>query len=107
MWRCHCGETNLNSAHHCRECTGARVTHEDTEREPRPRERRKTVNVGFFGMGMGDDRPTPVVRRPMSEHELDSYYRRSNRQIQIMWFVYALAAAAVVGLFVWQVMRPD
>jgi hypothetical protein len=107
MWRCHCGETNLNKDPRCRECAGPRVTHEDKERDPRPRERRKTVNVGFFGMGLGDDSRTSAAgRRPMSEHELDSYYRRSHRRSQLMWVVYAAAAAAAIGLLIWQVTRP-
>jgi hypothetical protein len=105
MWRCHCGETNLNRDTHCRDCSGARSTHEDRDFEPRPRAREKNVYIGFFGMGMGDERATAPARRVLTERELDSHYRRSHRTHRIQWVLYAVAGLAVLGMLVWQVLR--
>jgi hypothetical protein len=106
MWRCHCGETNPDSRTHCIECEGPRLTHEDRERQPRRRVRQKTVHVGFFGMGMGDDRGREErLRRPMSELELDAYFERSRRGLILQWIAYGVLAVVVVALLFWQVLR--
>ena len=108
MWRCHCGEMNLNTHTHCRECSGPRLTHEEKDHQPRSRERPKTVNVGFFGMGMGDDRGREESqRRIMTEQELDAYYRRSRQKLRLQWFLYAVGAVLALLLLVWQVSGPE
>jgi len=108
MWRCHCGETNLNTDTHCRECSGPRGTHEDPEREPRLRPRKKTVYIGFFGMGMGPEREgSGAPRRPMSDRELDSYYSRSRRSLRLQWIAFGVGVLIVALVLIWQVIRPD
>jgi hypothetical protein len=109
MWRCRCGETNLNSAFHCRECKGSRSTHEDTDHKSRARSRPKTVSFSLFGLGLPDRarEAAPERRRPLSEAELDTYYAGARKQARLMWVVYVLAALAAVGLLVWQIVRGE
>ena len=111
MWRCHCGETNLNSRTRCAACDAARLTHESEAPEAAGRSGRpRTVQFGFFGMGLergrGDDddrgRNPPRI---LSESELGAYYARERRRDILNWIGGGLALLAVLGLLAWQIMR--
>lgn len=107
MWRCHCGEINLNRATHCRDCAGPRRTHEDRDYEPQPRARQKNVYIGFFGMGMGDERGRDAEPRIMTDQELDAHFNRSRITLRVQWLIFAIAAALGAGVLVWQVLRRE
>lgn len=106
MWRCRCGETNIEADARCRSCEGARRLAERKDAEYRPPKRWKAVQVGFFGLGLEDPRGGEGEER-LSDEELEAYYRRAGRQDRMSWLAYALAAAVVIGLVVWQIFRPD
>ena len=110
MWRCHCGETNVNSRSRCQACNAARLTHESAPESPGQVVRPKTVQFQFFGMGDG---PVPGVgstadagRRILTERELASHYAREQRRSILGWLAGGVAAMAVLGLLAWQIFRP-
>lgn len=108
MWRCRCGETNLENDARCRSCEGLRRAAERGEDDYTPPKRWKAVQVGFFGMGMDD--PRGEAEGPdhrLTEAELDAWYRQEARRQRLAWLAYGVAAVVVVGLLVWQVFRPD
>ena len=109
MWRCRCGETNLAGDLRCRACQGLRHAAERAGDEPPPPPKRwKAVQVGFFGLGIEDPRQARTGEdAPLSEEELNAYYRQAERRGRLAWFLYALAALLVLGLFAWQVFRAE
>lgn len=107
MWRCRCGETNLEADGRCRSCEGLRRAAERADMEYRPPKRWKSVQVGFFGMGIEDPRGGGVEEPRLTEAELEAYYRDANRRNRLGWIGYILAALAIIGLFAWQIFRAD
>lgn len=107
MWRCRCGDTNLEKDERCRSCEGPRRAAEQKDAEYRPPKRWKAVQVGFFGLGMDDPRGAEEEGPPLTDAELEAYYRAADRRGRLTWLLYLLAALAIVGLLAWQIFRPD
>ena len=108
MWRCHCGETNLNSRSRCAVCHAARLTHEKEPEPPGRSGRPKTVQFSFFGLGgemEGSEGRGGTPPRILDEQELAAHYARERRRDISMWIAGGIAALAVVGLLAWQIMR--
>ena len=85
MWRCRCGETNLEADGRCRSCEGLRRAAERADMEYRPPKRWKSVQVGFFGMGIEDPRGGGVDEPRLTEAELEAYYRDADRRNRLGW----------------------
>lgn len=108
MWRCHCGEINLDTAAHCPACRGPRSTHEDKDAEPHVPERDRIVYMGMLGMGLGPQRDRDrMPPRSLTEAELNAYFTRARWQRRLSWLVAALVGLAGVALVVWQILRTE
>lgn len=107
MWRCRCGETNIEADARCRSCEGARRLAERKDAEYRPPKRWKAVQVGFFGLGIDDPRGGGADEEPLSDAELEAYYRQADRRNRLSWIGYILASLAIIGLLAWQIFRAD
>jgi len=109
MWRCHCGETNLNSRARCAVCHAARLTHETDPEPPGRSGRLKTVQFSFFGLGgeaagseEGRGGAPPHI---LDERELAEHYAREHRKSIAGWVAGGIGVLAIVGLLAWQIMR--
>lgn len=99
----------MESARHCRGCTGPRITHAEVLTPPAP-QRRRVVGWTFLGLGGGDDddpvRVSDESPRPLSEEELVRYYRDQRRRTTAQWLAWIGLAVVAAALIIWQILRP-